>query len=696
MATTIFDEAEENQELRNWLLDDSKGHTRVAEHFGFSEQAVRRWRKRQAESLNIPAPSQSEEGPTTTADQATKGSVTVDATGAEINNVVVTSPVNDDWSTIFSLFNMNADEFEVVDDTVRMSTWQQSKRTDSGERDTIQLWSYSARFKKIGRDAIRPEVVERWRADLINERPLLRTIDDEVGDGTYVMLVADPQLGKKGTEEAVENWKRGIQEHLKQVEYLGPEQIHIAFMGDEHEGVVNNYCVRADTPILTKDMRWVPAEELRVGDELYTVEEERQDRNGRRYAPGHVTANEVKMLPSVRVDFSDGTHLICTAEHPVLSRVRRSGSWDWIRADELTVGTEVSKLCDPWETDESFLAGWMSGLLDGEGCLQRAKGRDAWRLNVSQKPGPVLDRARQIFSDYGFSVRDSVSEKTGVVTLHVNGGYAEVLRALGIFQPLRLIEKVGHPYVRTKNNVTVTGITDVGLEPIAVMGTSSHTYIANGIVSHNTNQPHTVELNFTKQLELDFDMRVWTIREVAKYGYPLSISSVLSNHGEWTRNGSKDVVTTRADNSSTHIARQVKKMFDALEPFDGPYINWHIADSDPAVLVDLSGTKAYFSHGYIEKGKGGSTEIKTRNAIERQILGKTETLAEVPLYFTAHYHHFYMQEFEGRTQFGCPALEAERSSEYMLDQYGVWSPPGMLGLLVGRDKKRGWSNLAVY
>lgn len=447
----IFVEAEENPELKNWLSDGTRPHTHVAEEFGISEKAVRRWRGRNGwertatpPHLNTEAPSD-EEGPV-------QGSISVTPHGAEVNNVVVTSPVNEDWSAVFSLFNMSADHFEVVDDTVRMSTWQQSKRTDSGERDTIQLWSYSARFRKIQTGDVSAKRVEAWKQALLQDREAFPDYGDLVGSGTYTMLVADPQLGKKGTEEAVDNWKRGVERHLSQAELLGPERIHIAFQGDEHEGVANNY----------------------------------------------------------------------------------------------------------------------------------------------------------------------------------------------------------------------------------------------------TNQPHTVELNFTKQLELDYDMRVWTIRKAASLGIPLSVSSVQSNHGEWTRNGSKDVVTTKADNSSTHIARQVKKLFDDLAPFTGLEIDWTIGDGDPAVIVDLSGIPGYFSHGYIEKGKGGSTEIRTKNAIERQILGKTEVLAGVPLYFMAHYHHFYMQEFEGRTMFGCPALEAERSSEYMLDQYGVWSPPGMLGLLVGRDKKRGWSDLAVY
>ena len=217
-----------------------------------------------------------------------------------------------------------------------------------------------------------------------------------------------------------------------------------------------------------------------------------------------------------------------------------------------------------------------------------------------------------------------------------------------------------------------------------------------GVCNNYPGQAFTVELNLTGQLELDYDLRMWALREVSALGLPMSASSVISNHGEWTRDGGKDVVTTRGDNASTHIARQVMKSFKEIEPFGGPKIDWTIGGGDPGVVVNLSGKDCYFSHGYIEKGKGPSIEIKTKSAIERQIIGRTGTLGEVPLWFTAHYHHFYMQEFEGRTLFACPALEAEKSSEYMLNQYGVWSPPGMLGLLIGRDQKRGWSDLSIF
>lgn len=384
-----------------------------------------------------------------------KGSVDVTPDGATINNVVVTSPINDDWTAVFALFNLDATKFEVVDETVRMSTWQQSKRTDDGSRDGVQLYAYSARFRRVDKEMIPAASIERWRRALQRTTP---TAARKVSaGGTYLMLVADPQLGKKGTEEAVANWRRGVLGHLAEIRRLiasgvKVSGVHVAWQGDETEGVANNY----------------------------------------------------------------------------------------------------------------------------------------------------------------------------------------------------------------------------------------------------GNQAHTIELNQSAQIELDFDLRVWTIKEVATLGLPISASSVISNHGEWTRNGSKEPVTSAGDNTSTHVARQVAKLFAELEQHGGPKVDWTIGGGDPAVVVRLSGVQCYFSHGYIEKGRGTSSETRTRAAIERQILGRTDALGKTPLWFFAHYHHSYSNEFEGRTVFGCPALEAERSSEYMLNQFGVWSPPGMLGMLIGGRAGRRWSHASVF
>ena len=382
-----------------------------------------------------------------------KARADVDSAGAQINNVVVNAPINGDWSTVLALFNLDPAEFEVVDDTVRMSTWQQSARSKDGDRDSIQLYSYSARFRRVTRDMVPAETVKRWRSNLLRAvKPSAR----RSGSGTYLMLVADPQIGKKRTEDAVANWKRGVLGHLAEIQRLTdlgvpPAGVHVAFMGDEVEGFANNY----------------------------------------------------------------------------------------------------------------------------------------------------------------------------------------------------------------------------------------------------GNQAHTIELNQAAQLELAYDLMVWTIKQAAGTGFPVSASAVISNHGEWTRNGSKDPVTSAGDNASTHLARQVRTLFDELEPLGGPKVAWTIGEGDPAVTVTLSGVRCYFTHGYVEKGRGTSSETRTRAAIERQILGRTADLGDVELWYFAHFHHFYSNEFEGRTVFGCPALEAEKSSEYMLNQYGVWSPSGMLGMLIGRRSARGWSHASV-
>lgn len=53
------------------------------------------------------------------------------------------------WDGVLRHFGLDPLEFTVVDDTVRMSSWQTSKRTEDGDRDVVWLYSYKARFKRI-------------------------------------------------------------------------------------------------------------------------------------------------------------------------------------------------------------------------------------------------------------------------------------------------------------------------------------------------------------------------------------------------------------------------------------------------------------------------------------------------------------------------------------------------------------------
>ena len=72
--------------------------------------------------------------------------------GGEFTDIRSSEPITD-WT----------DVFEVVGDTVRMSTWQQSRRTDTGDRDLVNLYSYRAQFRRRTTDAVTEADIEAAR-----------------------------------------------------------------------------------------------------------------------------------------------------------------------------------------------------------------------------------------------------------------------------------------------------------------------------------------------------------------------------------------------------------------------------------------------------------------------------------------------------------------------------------------------------
>ncbi len=216
-----------------------------------------------------------------------------------------------------------------------------------------------------------------------------------------------------------------------------------------------------------------------------------------------------------------------------------------------------------------------------------------------------------------------------------------------------------------------------------------------GAVGNYASQPYEVELNYSDQITLDFDTSVWTIRRLLEADLPIAVASVPSNHGEHTRFGGNKALTSIYDNSSTMVRKLVRKVFDGTDAEN--MLTWDIATDRQDANLKLSGVKVNFTHGHISNGSGPKTGgVSSMNAINKQILGRTEELVDTKLYVTAHYHHFNVIENQGRTFFGCPALEAEKSSQWFYDSSGVWSKPGMLGMVVGKAAgSRGWDELSV-
>lgn len=189
------------------------------------------------------------------AEPANKGSIDVTPDGAQANNVVVDSPILDDWAPVFELFNLSADEFEVVDDTVRMSTWQQSKRTEDGARDTVQLYSYSARFRRKPKQRLSDAEIETRRDDLRKWRPRKATTTKTAGTPVAAVInLADIQGGKSegggvaATQQRLLDGLENVQRYLDRVRREhNVNEVVLVNNGDPLENCAGNYAAQMFT-----------------------------------------------------------------------------------------------------------------------------------------------------------------------------------------------------------------------------------------------------------------------------------------------------------------------------------------------------------------------------------------------------------------------------------------------------------------
>jgi hypothetical protein len=137
----------------------------------------------------------------------------------------------------------------VVDDKVKMSKWQQSKRTESGDRDVIWLYAYKAVFKRKAGLVLADSEFEKYRKEVKNFKPrkLVKTSDAQ--PTTFVVNWADWQLGKsagggiKSTVKRIEESFQKTVDRINDLRKLGRNinEIAIVNMGDPVEACTGHY-----------------------------------------------------------------------------------------------------------------------------------------------------------------------------------------------------------------------------------------------------------------------------------------------------------------------------------------------------------------------------------------------------------------------------------------------------------------------
>jgi hypothetical protein len=174
--------------------------------------------------------------------------------GGEFLDIPSTEPITD-WSGVFRQFQLDPDVFEILGDTVRMSTWQQSKRTDTGDRDVIQLYSYRAQFRRKTQNAITEADVTEAQKRARKWKLPRRIPGTGLGEPVAAVLnLSDMQLGKSeggGYEATLDRLYDGLenfqQELAHQRKRYNVSELVIVNNGDPFEGIAGNYASQTHT-----------------------------------------------------------------------------------------------------------------------------------------------------------------------------------------------------------------------------------------------------------------------------------------------------------------------------------------------------------------------------------------------------------------------------------------------------------------
>lgn len=298
-------------------------------------------------------------------------------------------------------------------------------------------------------------------------------------------------------------------------------------------------CLTPDHKVLGTDLRWHEIGSLSIGDTILGFSEnENTGTLGRTYQKATVLGNRRVIDDVYKVTLSNGDTIKCTKEHQWLTNLcsvssarneKLPGGKKWRKTEELvfrgqrldgtrsTAGnqfdssaTVIQKLMPVWEENTSKNAGWLAGMLDGEGSLSNRKQAGGFMLNISQKVGPELDRLGVEIQKYterrlDMHLRGAHNwQKQPIGYYTIKGKFWEKLRFLGEVRPERLIANINWdnlPRMEGRNEaVWVKNIEYLGKQEIVILETDTHTYIADGYPMHNCRDVEVLEKIYQKML----------------------------------------------------------------------------------------------------------------------------------------------------------------------------------------------------
>lgn len=275
---------------------------------------------------------------------------------------------------------------------------------------------------------------------------------------------------------------------------------------------------QADDPVPNRDAAWalwqqnrgVPGIAADLGLSQHQVRELLKQRGVE--LPGGRKSKRDELYPRAARMIADGAPLREAADqsgipYQTLLRWHREAGADpgknGPKRYHLQVGDKIRYLVDPWETDDTRDGGWLAGIYDGEGYINRrqANGKTGagFQVGVSQNPGVVLQEIQEALDSFGFKYTDvppSENRPSKARQLLVRG-IEDCLRLLGQLRPHRLLSyhqelwEGRSPRGRGGNtpSKTIVAIEQLPEQELIDLETSEKTFVANGLISHNSATP---------------------------------------------------------------------------------------------------------------------------------------------------------------------------------------------------------------
>lgn len=272
--------------------------------------------------------------------------------------------------------------------------------------------------------------------------------------------------------------------------------------GDGLIGPLGPLCVSPDTLILKTDLTYVRADTLQPGEEIVGFDECAAEGDRRKFRTAYVEESYPLELECYEIETEDGQKTIASIDHPWLCR--SGGAHAFIKTKDLRIDTRILSLGFPWQHEHTWEAGYLAGVLDGEGSLDTTCGR----LKITQQDNACLQKTLSILSARGIPYRISENDAArrgyepcyNVMFFNGQEGPRDKVRVhswrlLGTVRAERIIqEKIKESWegvsVQVATEVRVVGIRKVGKHPVQAFSTSTRTFVGNGMLMHNTRGDH--------------------------------------------------------------------------------------------------------------------------------------------------------------------------------------------------------------